>query len=140
MGSGLLHGKGLGKNIQAMLITRGLHEMIHFGTAMGAHKEAFLGTAGIADLIATSTSPLSRNFSFGEQLGRGKTVEEALQISNEVAEGARTLRIAYRLAKYYDLHVPITQSLYNVIYGGYPFDRAIDYLMRFPYTRDVDFL
>ena len=133
LGSGLLYGK-------AMLITRGLHEMIHFGNAMGAQKEAFLGTAGIADLVATSTSKLSRNFTFGRHIGSGKTIEEAIAASKEVAEGARTLKIAYRLAKYYELHVPITETLYNVVYGGYPFDRAIEYLKRFPYTRDVDFL
>ena len=140
LGSGLLQGKGLGKNIQAMLITRGLHEMVHFGLAMGAEKDAFLGTAGIGDLIATATSELSRNFSYGKLLGEGKSLEEATAASNEVAEGVRTLKIAYRLAKYYEIRVPITQTLYNIVYEGYKFERALDYLMRFPYTKDVDFL
>ena len=76
LGSGLLKGYGLGKNIQTMLITRGLMEMIYFGKAMGSKAEAFLGTAGIGDLIATATSKKSRNYSFGFRLGSGETLEE----------------------------------------------------------------
>ena len=69
VGAGILAGKGMGKNMQAMLITRGLREIIIFGEFLGAQKEAFLGTAGIGDLIATATSELSRNFTFGKRLG-----------------------------------------------------------------------
>jgi len=76
IGSGILRGQGMGKNIQAMLITRGLMEMIHLGKAIGATSSAFFGTAGIGDLVATATSKHSRNFTFGYRLGRGETVEE----------------------------------------------------------------
>lgn len=140
LGSGFLNGQGLGKNIQAMLITRGLHEIIYFGESLGARKEAFLGTAGIGDLIATATSEDSRNFTFGKMLGRGKTMKEAQQNMVEVAEGVRTLKIAYRLSKYYQIKVPITEMLFKVIYEGFPFEKALEYLMRYPYTTDVDFL
>lgn len=140
LGSGFLTGKGLGKNIQAMLITRGLHEIVYFGKALGAKKEAFLGTAGIGDLIATATSDDSRNFQFGRQLGEGYAMEEVSSEAKEVAEGVRTLSIAYRLSTYYKIKAPITEMLYKVIYESFSFDRALDYLMSYPYAKDVDFL
>lgn len=140
LGSGYLTGKGLGKNIQSMLITRGLHEIVYFGKSLGARKEAFLGTAGIGDLIATATSEDSRNFSFGRKLGQGNTVKEAESSAAEVAEGVRTLKIAYRLSKYYAIKVPITEMLFKVIYEDFPFEKALEYLMRYPYTTDVDFM
>ncbi|MCB0643769.1 MAG: NAD(P)H-dependent glycerol-3-phosphate dehydrogenase, partial [Phaeodactylibacter sp.] len=74
IGSGILSGMGMGKNIQALLITRGLMEMIRFGEAMGASPKAFLGTAGIGDLICTATSTKSRNFTFGRRLGEGEAI------------------------------------------------------------------
>ena len=140
LGSGYLAGRGLGKNIQSMLITRGLHEIVYFGKAMGARTDAFLGTAGIGDLIATATSEDSRNFRFGYRLGRGEVLEDILASIDEVAEGVRTLKIAVRLAEHYQLQVPITNMLYKVIYQQYPFETALDYLMRYPYARDVDFI
>jgi glycerol-3-phosphate dehydrogenase (NAD(P)+) len=140
LGSGLLAGKGLGKNIQAMLITRGLHEMIEFGAVMGSKTEAFLGTAGVGDLIATATSADSRNFRFGYELGKGRTMDEITADIDELAEGLRTLRIAHKLANYYDLVVPITKTLHAIIYEGYRFENALDYIMRFPFARDVDFI
>lgn len=106
LGSGLLAGKGMGKNIQSMLITRGLHEMIEFGAVMGSDTEAFLGTAGIGDLIATATSTDSRNYRFGYELGKGSTMEDISSDIDELAEGIRTLKIAKQLANYYDLIVP----------------------------------
>jgi len=73
LGSGILGGMGMGKNIQAMLITRGLTEMIRYGTAMGTASRPFLGTAGVGDLIATATSKDSRNYTFGYRIGQGET-------------------------------------------------------------------
>ena len=105
LGSGILGGMGMGKNIQAMLITRGLTEMIHIGRAMGTEAKAFLGTAGIGDLIATSTSNDSRNYTFGKRLGKGEEVDTILDSMLEAAEGVRTLKIARQLSKYYKLHV-----------------------------------
>lgn len=140
IGSGILRGKGLGKNIQAMLITRGLTEMIYFGKAMGATSKAFFGTAGIGDLVATATSKDSRNFTFGYRLGSGDTIEEIVSTMPELAEGVRTLKIAYHLAKYYKLRVPITQMLHNIVFEGFDIDRALNYLITYPYDVDVDFL
>lgn len=140
LGSGILRGKGLGKNIEAMLITRGLMEMIYFGKAMGADSTAFLGTAGVGDLVATATSEQSRNFTFGFRLGSGESTAQIQETMPELAEGVRTLRIAKELAQYYKLRVPITESLYQIVFQNFDIDRAVGYLMTFPYDVDVDFL
>lgn len=141
IGTGILTGKGFGKNIQSILINRGLFEMIHFGKKMGAEDEkAFLGTAGIADLIATATSPDSRNFTFGLQLGKGAKREAIIESMPELAEGLRTLKITYHLAKSFKLRVPIMETLYNVVFENYDISKGIDYLMTYPYGVDVDFI
>lgn len=140
LGSGILKGKGLGKNLQAMLITRGLTEMVHFGKAMGASGSAFFGTAGIGDLVATATSKRSRNFTFGFRLGQGESIEHISTSMPELAEGVRTLQITRQLADYYNLRVPITEMLHRIIFEAYDIDRALEYLMTYPYDVDVDFL
>ena len=140
IGSGILGGKGMGRNIQAMLLTRGLTEMIAFGKRLGASKDAFLGTAGIGDLIATATSTNSRNYTFGMRLGQGEKREAILASMTEVAEGVRTLRLAHLIARTYRLHVPISEMLYRAVFEGFNIDRAIEYLMEYPYDVDVDFV
>jgi glycerol-3-phosphate dehydrogenase (NAD(P)+) len=140
IGSGILFGLGMGKNIQAMLITRGLVEMVYFGKAMGADGKAFIGTAGIGDLVATATSEQSRNFTFGRRLAQGESLEHINSTMPELAEGVRTIRIMRRLARYYRLRVPITEMLYQVVFEGHPPIDAIEYLINYPYDVDVDFL
>ena len=140
LGSGILKGRGLGKNIQAMLITRGLMEMIYFGNALEASSSAFLGTAGIGDLVATATSKKSRNYSFGYRLGQGEAMEAIKDSVPELAEGLRTLQITRHLAKCYKLRVPITEMIYRIVFEGFDIDRALEYLMTYPYDVDVDFL
>ena len=137
LGSGYLSGKGLGKNVQGLFITRGLHEIAYFGGLLGADKSAFLGTAGIGDLIATATSSSSRNFNFGFQLGQGRQLHEVLATSEELAEGVRTLKIAYHLAKAERTRLPIIETLYKIVYENLPFEVALDFLMRYPYSKDV---
>jgi len=137
VGSGYLRGKGLGKNVQGLFITRGLHEITHFGGLLGADKSAFLGTAGIGDLIATATSSSSRNFNFGFQLGQGRQLKEVMESSDELAEGVRTLKIAYLLAKTEKIRLPIIETLYKIVYEELSFDIALDFLMRYPYSKDV---
>jgi len=140
VGTGILGGLGMGKNIQSILITQGLMEMIRFGKVMGANAKAFLGTAGIGDLIATATSTQSRNYSYGLRMGRGETVEAINASITEVAEGVRTILIAKQLADHYRLDVPITQTLYRIIYEGADIFEAIEALIRFPGEADVDFI
>lgn len=140
LGSGILKGVGLGKNIQAMLITRGLVEMVHFGQALGSDKRAFFGTAGIGDLIATATSKKSRNYMFGYRIGSGESLEEVTATSQELAEGVRTLMVTRNLARSMRLRVPITEMLYQIVFEGYPVEEAMNYLITYPYDVDVDFL
>ena len=140
LGSGVLKGYGLGKNVQAMMLTRGLHEMIHFGRALGSDNRAFFGTAGIGDLIATATSRKSRNYTFGFRLGAGESLEEVRSTSQELAEGVRTLMITRHLAKNLRLRVPITEMLYRIVFEGFPIEEAMNYLITYPYEVDVDFL
>ncbi len=140
VGSGILRGKGLGKNLQAMLLTRGLMEMMYFGKAMGATTSAFFGTAGIGDLIATATSKKSRNFTFGYRLGAGEKTNDILATMPELPEGVRTLKMAVQLASYYKLRAPITQIIYNIVFKDFDIDKAIDFLMTYPYDVDVDFI
>lgn len=140
LGSGILGGLGLGRNIQGLLISRGLAEMVNFGKSLGADSHAFIGVAGIGDLVATATSTNSRNYSFGMRLAQGETVETIRHSMPELAEGVRTLRIAYHLARHYKLRVPITSTLYQVVFQGLPIERALDFLMTYPYAVDVDFL
>jgi glycerol-3-phosphate dehydrogenase (NAD(P)+) len=140
LGSGILGGLGLGRNMQGLLIARGLAEMIYFGKALGTSSSGFVGVAGIGDLVATATSTSSRNYSFGTRLAKGETAEQISANMPELAEGVRTLRIAHALAKHYKLHVPITDMIYAVVFEGLPVPKALEYLMTYPYAVDVDFL
>ena len=140
IGSGILAGKGYGKNLQALLINRGLMEMINFGRAFGTGPKAFLGTAGIGDLICTATSEKSRNYTFGYRLGQGETIDELRERQVELAEGLRNLEIAVALSEHFNIVTPIFTMLHRVVYGGLPIERAIEMLMRYPNYSDVDFL
>jgi len=140
LGAGALDGYGFGKNLQAMLITRGLMEMVYFGKAMGSNTKAFIGTAGIGDLVATATSEKSRNYTFGMRLAKGETLDDILSTMPEVAEGVRTIAIMEQLRQHYKPHAPITEMLYNFVFHKYSLEKAIDYLMNYPYGVDVDFL
>lgn len=140
LGSGILGGLELGRNVQGLLIARGLAEMVYFGKALGADSKAFLGVAGIGDLVTTSTSTNSRNYSFGMRLAQGEPAESIRKSMTELAEGVRTLRIAHQLARHYKIRIPITDTLHAVVFEGMQPIKALDYLMRYPYAVDVDFL
>jgi len=140
LASGILGGLNMGKNIQSMLITRGLREMIYIGKALGADARAFLGTAGIGDLIATATSENSRNYTFGLRMAKGESVEDIIKTQTELAEGVRTTKIVQQIASNYKVNIPIMTILYKVLYEDFKIENAIDILMRFPYEMDVDFL
>lgn len=137
--AGIIKGLGYGKNMEALLITRGLKEMIEFGVRLGMSGQAFLGTAGIGDMIATATSESSRNFTFGMRFANGESLDDILSSSDEVVEGVRTLKIISTLAENDDIKLPITRALYKVIYEDFDVKKAIDYLIRFQYTNDIDF-
>ncbi len=140
IGSGILSGKGYGKNMQAMLINRGLHEMISFGTAMGSTNKAFLGAAGIGDLVATATSESSRNFTFGYRLGKGEKLQDIINTSKEIVEGVRTLQIIKQLAANDNIILPITDLTYKVVFHDFNLEAAIKILMGYSGADDVEFI
>ena len=116
--AGVLEGLGLGSNTNAALITRGLHEMTKLGVALGGRLETFAGLAGMGDLVLTCTGALSRNRRVGVELGRGKTLEQILGETREVAEGVKTAKAAQALAERHQIEMPITTEMYRVLYEG----------------------
>lgn len=116
--SGINRGMGYGDNSQAMLMTRGIAEITRMGLAMGCHRRTFMGLAGIGDLIVTCTSRHSRNNRCGEMIGRGMSYEEASREIGMVVEGYHALEAAMELSRKYEVEMPITEAVYNVIKGG----------------------
>lgn len=115
------HGRreGLGENTVATVITRGLAEITRLGIAMGADPRTFAGLAGLGDLVATCSSPLSRNRTFGARLGEGKTLEDAKSATNgQVAEGVISSMSISRLAENHGVDMPITHAVYGVCHMG----------------------
>ena len=112
---GISHGYGLGENTNASLITRGLAEIARLGATLGADAKTFSGLAGMGDLVATCSSPLSRNRSFGERLGQGESLEKAREATNgQVAEGVISSQSIFDLATKLGVEMPITQAVYGV--------------------------
>lgn len=141
IGAGMLGGLGMGYNIWALLITKGLSEMIHIGKAMGANLEPFLGIAGIGDLVATASSTKSRNYNVGFRLAKGESLSEIeVEQGYELAEGVGTVKIVNQICDYYKVNAPITKMIYKVLHEDYELDRAIGFLMNYRYTKDVDYL
>jgi glycerol-3-phosphate dehydrogenase (NAD(P)+) len=118
LGTGIADGLGLGDNTKAALITRGLAEIARLGVAMGASPMTFAGLAGVGDLIVTCTSMHSRNRRAGMEIGRGKTLEEALAAVRMVVEGVRTTRAARKLSIQHGVEMPITDQMYKVLFEG----------------------
>ncbi|MDQ4085523.1 MAG: NAD(P)-dependent glycerol-3-phosphate dehydrogenase [Actinomycetota bacterium] len=108
---GMAAGLGFGDNARASVITRGLAETARLGAAMGADPLTFSGLAGLGDLVATCSSPLSRNRSFGEKLGRGMTVEEVVSSTRQVAEGVKSCQSIVDLAHAHDVEMPIVEHV-----------------------------
>ncbi|MEE1296334.1 MAG: NAD(P)H-dependent glycerol-3-phosphate dehydrogenase [Bifidobacterium sp.] len=122
---GMSHGAGYGENTAAMIETRGLTEITAVGTAAGALPETFYGLAGVGDLIATCGSPLSRNYTFGYNLGKGMSVEEATKVSNGVAEGVATAAAIVKLGEEYHVETPLAKAVAHLVQGGITFDQMV---------------
>lgn len=129
LANGMAYGLGFGENSQASLITRGLAEMSRLGAALGANPLTFLGLAGIGDLIATCTSSLSRNRTFGENLGRGLTVEETIAETKQTCEGVKSCESILDLATRNGVEMPITEQVVQVVHHGMPPREMLDNLM-----------
>jgi glycerol-3-phosphate dehydrogenase (NAD(P)+) len=106
---------GLGENTKASLITRGLAEMARLGEAMGADPRTFAGLAGMGDLVATCSSPLSRNRTFGQYLGQGMTAAQAQQLTSQTAEGVTSYAPVLELARKHGVEMPITEVVAAVM-------------------------
>ncbi len=115
---GIAVGMGLGDNTRAMLITRGLAEIARLGAALGADPHTFAGLAGMGDLVATCSSPLSRNRTFGEKLGRGMPLADIIANTNQVAEGVASSKSVLELAGRFSVEMPITEVVAAVLYDG----------------------
>jgi glycerol-3-phosphate dehydrogenase (NAD(P)+) len=126
---GIAVGMGLGDNTQALLITRGLAEIARLGAALGADALTFAGLAGMGDLVATCSSPLSRNRTFGEHLGRGESLEEAQEATRQTAEGVKSCLAIRDLARRHDVEMPITEQVELVCHEGLDPRKALAALM-----------
>jgi glycerol-3-phosphate dehydrogenase (NAD(P)+) len=127
---GIGQGMGFGDNSLASIITRGLAETARLGARLGADPTTFAGLAGLGDLVATCNSPLSRNRTFGERLGRGETLEQAQAATHgQVAEGVKSCRAVLDLARAHGVDVPITAAVEAVCFGAMTPQRMVELLM-----------
>lgn len=129
--SGVLAGLGYGDNTRAALMTRGLAEMIRFGTAMGGRFETFMGLTGIGDLIVTCTSIHSRNFQAGFEIGQANSAKVFWENNKKTVEGVRTAKVVYQIAHEKNINMPIIEEIYKVLYEGKePKKSARDLMLR----------
>nr|MDQ3818592.1 NAD(P)-dependent glycerol-3-phosphate dehydrogenase [Acidobacteriota bacterium] len=130
--AGMVSGLGLGANSVAALITRGLAEIARFALAQGARMETLMGLAGLGDLVLTCTGNLSRNRYVGQELGRGRNLEDILGGMREVAEGVKTTQAVHDLSQRLNVEMPITNEVHAVLYEGKKVEDAAGELMLRP--------
>ena len=118
LASGMAEGLGTGDNTRAMVITRGLAELTRLGVAMGAEPQTLAGLAGMGDLLATCVSPHSRNRHVGEQIGKGRRLEEIIDEMNMVAEGVKTVQSVLHLGERHDVDLPICRTIHQIVHEG----------------------
>ena len=129
LSAGMSDGLGYGDNSKSALITRGLAEISRLGIAMGANSFTFHGLAGLGDLITTCASTLSRNHHVGEQMAKGRKLDDITSSMNGIAEGVKTTVVARELARELGIEMPITDQVYNVLYEGISASQAMRNLM-----------
>ena len=127
--AGIVDGIKAGDNAKAALLARGLAEIKRLGLAMGANEQTFAGLSGLGDLVTTCVSPKGRNRSFGQRIGAGANVEEALAATDSVVEGVSTCKSVMALAKQYNVEMPITEAVYSVLFDGKTISQALEDLM-----------
>ena len=136
--AGLVEGLGLGSNIRAVLFARGLAEMARLGEKMGARRETFMGLSGLGDLATTCLSPHSRNRTFGEQIGKGKTLTQLLNSSEMVVEGVETAKAVHRLSKKHKTPMPISEAVYKILFQGQKPGLAVKALLHSGLKKESD--
>ena len=127
--AGICDGLGLGDNTKGALLTRGLAEIVRLGVRMGANPRTFAGLSGMGDLITTCISKHSRNRYVGDELGQGRTLSDILSNMIMVAEGVKTTQSAYALSKKYQVEMPITEKMWEVLFENRPTKQAVYELM-----------
>lgn len=129
--AGICDGLGLGDNTKAALLTRGLAETRRLSISLGAREETLIGLAGVGDLVVTCMSKHSRNRHVGEEIGKGRTLDEVLEEMVMVAEGVKTTRAAMELSKRTGVELPITEQVYEVLFHDKdPMEAIRDLMMR----------
>jgi len=136
---GLAKALKVGENTMAMIMTRSLAEMSRFAVHFGANPMTFLGLAGMGDLIATCSSPLSRNYRVGFAIGSGQPLESAVEEIGEVAEGVNTLRMVVEEASKHQLYMPLAVGLSRLLFDGAKLDTLIGSMMTGEQKWDVEF-
>jgi len=129
LAAGICDGAGFGDNTKAALQPRGLVEIVRLGTAMGADPITFAGLSGMGDLIVTCMSRHSRNRYVGEQIGKGRKLNDILKEMVMVAEGVKTTRSGYQLSKKYNVEMPITEQVYQILFEDKDAGDALKELM-----------
>ncbi len=138
IGSGIVTGLKLGENTRALLMTRGLAEMVRYAGTYGARPMTFAGLAGMGDLVVTCSSQHSRNYRVGLGLSEGKKLEDVLASLGMVAEGVKTVRVVRQIAAEKHLYMPITEGLWKVIEEGLDVREGMKMLMTLPSRAEVD--
>ncbi|MGQ3685777.1 MAG: NAD(P)H-dependent glycerol-3-phosphate dehydrogenase [Candidatus Loosdrechtia sp.] len=139
--SGICEGLQFGDNSKAALITRGLAEISRLGIAMGAQRSTFSGLTGLGDLITTCISPYGRNRWVGEQIGKGKKLREILENMEQIAEGVWTTKSVMTLSGKYNVEMPITKEIYNVLFTNKsPLEAVSNLMMRTPRSEKEELL
>ena len=138
LAAGIVDGLGLGDNTKAALITRGIAEITRLGLAMGGRFETFIGLSGIGDLIVTCTSTHSRNHNAGYLIGQGKSCQEAMDEVKMVVEGVYSAKAALALAKKYNVEVPFTEQVNQVLFEGRSAKDAVTSLLMRNRTSECD--
>lgn len=137
--AGLAAALGCGANTISMLVTRSLAEMSRYAVKEGADPMTFLGLAGVGDLFVTCTSPLSRNYRVGFQLGQGKDLDDVVAELGQVAEGVNTLKLLKAESERLNIYMPLVNGLYDIIYNAKTIDEVIGNMMVADQNRDVEF-
>lgn len=138
IGSGIAHGLGLGMNVRALVMTRGLSEVQRLGVKLGADPLTFSGLAGIGDMIVTCGSELSRNFRVGLGLARGRALPDILAELGEVAEGVNTTKVALALARQQGVPMPIAEAVGQLLFERAAAADVVAALMATPARYEID--
>ncbi|MDX2074500.1 MAG: NAD(P)H-dependent glycerol-3-phosphate dehydrogenase [Alphaproteobacteria bacterium] len=134
---GIAHGRGMGENAAAAIITRGFSEMTRLALARGARYETMAGLAGLGDLLLTCGSKKSRNMSFGIAVGQGKSVKELLELRGRTStEGVIAAESVTKVARKYEVEMPICHAVYRILYEQATVDEVMQTLLERPFSRD----